>query len=299
MADRYKILYGDNDFEIRRECPSNYPLITAGKITVLDDAGNTLQAAASFTVPTATTLNGATTAGAESIVYTGQTWASGDLIQIGSAGEPAERRRIVTVNTTTKVITLDRYLDFAHATGGAIAAAFWTYSLDASGTDYANLERGTILWSTFTPEDAIPFTDEFVIVKQQAAPAAIASKFRVRFPHIASLAATFTTDEWEQYENDAADAVRWDFSNRGRDITRLVNSGSLDELYMLKTAYLLALGGGSEEWAGEIVRQHDAYQERFEMFIASPFWTDDDQDNVRDDEEDADAQAPYFSGRGL
>ncbi|MCP4640600.1 MAG: hypothetical protein GY851_09215 [bacterium] len=299
MAE-YSILYGDNDFELRREVPSNYVLITAAKCTVIDDGGTTLQAADSVTVPTATTLAAAITAGAiGGTMQASQPFVAGDLMQFGSAKEGFERRRIATYNSTSGAFTVTERFNSAFANGGAVSACWWTYSLDASGTGYDNLERGTVLWNTFTPEDAIPFTDEFVIINRQAAPAAIRSAFKTRFPHIYQAAADYDTQQWQQIEDDAADRVRVDFAAKGRDSTKMVDSANLEEPHMLMAAYLIVLGAGGEQWADELVRIRDDYNARVEMLIASPFWTDDDQDSVIDEYEDMDAQAPYFVGRGF
>lgn len=297
MAERYEILDGDSSFTLRRELPADMDVTTTAKVTVTSDAGTELQAAASCTFTAATTTSAAISAGDNTTTLPGSlAWLPDDLVEVGGSGEPLERRRIRSYNSSTGATEFTKRFNHAHASGVAVKACFWTYALDASGDDYTALERGTLLWDNFSG-DQIPFTDEFIIIDRHAAVAASESGFAELYPHFVALMPD-DPKAWDRQEKRGMEMLRWDFGARMRDIDKVADSGSIEELLYAKIAYTVAVTNG-DDWADEAARLLDYYNDRLEMFCAQPFWTDDDGDLVRDDGEDVPANAPFSFERGI
>jgi hypothetical protein len=67
---------------------------------------------------------------------------------------------------------------------------------------------------------------------------------------------------------------------------------------LLSLARLLAITDGGDDYEVEYERATKEYQSNFEMLCGMPLWTDDDQDEIRDDNEIQLARIPPLS-RGL
>jgi hypothetical protein len=288
----YEIMYEDSSFVLRRELPEIYGTTTTANITITDTGGDDMLAETAATIPTATTLSSASSAGAKTITVAAGTWEPDDLIRIADsdAGHP-ETRRVESFNSSTKIITLTERLQYAHSSAAAVNGRWITYTLDASTTATWSLGiEGSIYWSGFSTDDA-PLKNTFRVGKFQFAPDDLSGRFAMRYPHYYNALPEHSFDEF--YE-DALDDIVERFGKFGPDFMKLVSIREGRRLLMAQIAYLIAVGQG-DGWEYERDTSLNDIDRLFTQLRTSRNWYDEDEDDIRDDEEFYTANKPLPS----
>ncbi len=283
---RYQIPYGDAAFVLRRNFPDRWDVVTACKCSVYNQAGTALQAAASTTIYTATTLAAAASRGENTITVDAGAGnlAQGDLIRLTN---PKEIREVLSYNASTKVATVTERLDNDHANGSAVTPRWMTYELDASGSSYTSGLDLSIIWDTLDTDD-LPVTDEAEILKRTTRAGGLEEHFRVRYPHYYEV---LPSNTWDTYEDDSWNELRLIFLSRDRDIDKMISGANINELHMVQIAYMIAMAqdGG---WEAEIQMMDLLRTDLLDRFAAAQIWTDTDQDLVKEDSEVQSARRP-------
>lgn len=177
--------YGDSSYTFRLELPETWDIESITEVTLgLDSlSGEELLADEAATLYTATTLNGAVSAGGMSITLAGGADAvdEGDRLRIAaSASGPHEDVQCDYYDSSGKVVYLTRALNEDHATGAAVYGMFATDVVDLSGSDFT---LGLQLWATWTPDtDDRPIKDKFQIANVEYQASDFWNVFAVRFP---------------------------------------------------------------------------------------------------------------------
>ncbi len=283
MSVKHRVKYGYNANVLRAELPDDYDTITAAAITITKDAdGTDLLAATAATVYTATTLNGAVEAGADTVTVDSgaDNLAAGDLIRISSTSGGAETMRVTAYNATTKVATLDDYLLYDHESGAAVTARWLTYTLDASTTStWTSGLDFTIEWNPTS--DNQPWTEPGEILERTTGGAS-GTLFSVLYSHYDK---AIPSGKFNDYESAANEELRSLFLGRGVDIDKLVASYSIQPLIMAQMALFIA-ETGDDTWAGERAAMGKKRDDLLDSFTSSYQWIDKDQDLAVDDGEE-------------
>jgi hypothetical protein len=282
MSQDFRVLYGDATATIRRELPESFDSVTAGEITIYDTGGTELVAATAVTVPTATTLASAVTAGEKTCTVAGGTWEPGDILRIEDSNSgPPEDFEVESFNATSKVITSKERFQYAHANAAAVSARWVTYVWDVSTTaTYTNLLEGTFEWATWTPDNP-GITNSWVISKRELAVGGLEHEFANLYPHYY---AVVEDDAWGDFEQNAYIELEQNFAPYGQDFMNLISTRAAKRLLMVQIAYLIAWGQGSV-WESERTAMHTELDRLITLFKQQRNWFDTDQDLAREDEE--------------
>ena len=298
MSDN-QIKYGSSSWTLRLEMPPTWPIesISTVSLVVRDTAGTIKIAAANATLYTATTLNGALTAGSRSITLanTAGNVVEGDRLRIAaSVAGGSEDVEVESYNSTSKVATLKRSLYRNHTTGTAVYGMWASKgSLDfSSATGYP---AGLVVVAGWTPSTGgVEITDLYTISKNEFEGVNTIDRFRVRFPDF-YLAAE---DTIRDIELEAERQVRYDFLVRDLKMDRIVDRELIMPALLTMMAYLIALGRG-DQWAAERDNLFMIYEKETEKLFAMPIWVDEDQSQSKDVEEEVRYHSPVVYTRGV
>lgn len=238
------------------------------------------------------TLDSAATAGEATITLAATPTTaptSGDLIRIqASAAGPAEDVRVAAYNSSTRVVTLEEYLEHDHTAAAVVYGRWLTVTMDFSSSTFAAADRFVFEWLGFDTDD-IPFTEEAEVFRRKAAVGDLQGSFRAQYGGYYN---RINPEYWNDYESGAWDELHQIFKLRGRDINTLVASHNIKPLWLAQIAYMIAFSGGDEseqERAAMTVRRNDL----IDQYASSILWHDDDQDGAQEQDELSPAIRPW------
>ena len=295
MSDN-QIKYGTTSWTARLEMPPSWAIesISTVSLVVRTSSGTSISAAANATLYVATTLNGALSAGARTITLanTAGNVVEGDRLRIAaSAAGGAEDVEVESYNSTSKVATLKRSLYRDHTTGTAV------YGMWASkgSISFASIAVGTQVVCGWTPSTGeAEITVVYEIAKDEFRGVDAVQRFRVRFPDFYASAEDTITEIY----TEATKQVRYDFRVRDLDIDRVVDQELIMPALFTMMAYLIALGRG-DQWMQERDFLAAAYEKECEKLFAMPLWTDDNQDQIKDESDEVTYHTPVVFTRGV
>lgn len=291
-----QIPYSSSSVPIHFEFPAEWDtsLVTAVSLTITDRDGDTLMAADSATMYTATSLDGAVDRFADSIILDSGAGALvvGDMLRLyGSGG--SETVRVKGYNGTTYTATLEDVLDNEYADNDVVRAVFCNYTLDVSTV--ATFTAGLIMNFTWTPTGSgQPVTEQAQIAKS----ALDISGLERRFSRVYPRAYESFTDPVDRFADMAMEAelqIEQELLSRGLDIQRIANPDSISTVIMARMAYMWTLNG-DKEMEDERRVLGGEYEKQVGWLMNSPVWEDKDQDGIEDDGETTD-HVPVF-GKG-
>lgn len=278
------IQYNDSSFTLRFEYPAgwNAQSITGVNITITDVEGNSLLAATAATLYTATTLGAAASVGDSTITLASGASAvsPGDRLQIAaSTTGPTEDITAQSYNSTTRVITLERELRYAHTSAAAVKGLWCTYALSTSTT--TTWTKGLQVLIDWDPDtDDLPVRERGEVVISAYGPADFVERFRTIYP-----------DEYDAFVDNLNNLV--EEARRQLDTSLLSHGCLMDRIQdqSLLTPVLAALvrrliafsGGDRSEHEQDVANKE--YARLFDELTRLPIWADDDQDGIRDEEE--------------
>ncbi len=236
------------------------------------------------TLMTATTLSAAATAGESTITMTAVTSVvEGVTLRIAaSADGPHEDVVVQNVNTSTKVVELEEYLNFDHTTAAAVSGRFITYDLDASDTD--TFKSGLdmlIVWDLFDTDDPA-WREDAEILKREVGFGGLEKKFNTLYPHYHT---QIPAGEFDTYQTAAYDELRMLFEWKAqRDIDKLVNPDNLEPVLLRQIAYDIAYAG-DDAWEQERLAMKMERDDWLTRMSQALIWIDSDQDDIEDDSE--------------
>ena len=272
---------------------------TAGDAFHITDAYNTNDATGTWTemvsatVPTAMTQSGATVRLANTTTVSTPTYApkAGELWRVGSTAEGWDTMRVRSYDSSTKIITWEGRLKYAHATSGTIRPRFCSVAVDTSVTAWDNVNEVEIIWF---PIGGQPWTELREVAKWRPEFGGLGERFAVRWPryweHIPG-------GEWDRFEADARNNIKRELDARALDVGRVVDSEMLAEITQIEIARMIAYANG-DAFQSEREALDRLYGERFAILTKLPIWVDADQDKIMDTDEDSPAKQGGLS-RGL
>jgi hypothetical protein len=271
--------------------------ITGVTVGIKDTSANELLAATAATLYAGTTLGYSAEYGDSTISLAGgaANVSPGDDLQIASSADgPLENVRVKSYNSSTRVVTLDRDLLYAHASGAAVKGLFCTYALDTSTV--ATWTKGLQLVITWAPD-----TDDFALVERGEV-----ALYSADYPHIKGVFQSRFHNEYDLIELDfdtfceqGIKMVRRDMRKFNLEIDRLLDTENFEELYILAVR-VLALQGQGDSTLYEYEVATTAYKAEIDRVTTEVNWQDTDQDGVQDAEEvDAHSAASMMIERSL
>jgi hypothetical protein len=109
--------------------------------------------------------------------------------------------------------------------------------------------------------------------------------FAQRYPHYWPV----VERHWDTYQRSAFTELRMMFLANGRDIEKLVEPYSIEELWMAQVAYSVAWARGDSDEAERAAMQLRR-TELFDMFNRLPLWIDENQDGAEDEPDEVSPQ---------
>lgn len=287
-----QVLYNSAAYRLRFEYPPDWSAstVTSVKLTVTDTSATELLAATTCTQFTANTINGATSAGASSLILTTAVSYSpveGDLFTIAaSASGPSETVECLYYASATKTMTLKQDMRYAHATGTAIYGRFCYHDMVTTSTSTFTKALQMILsWQAYA-STALAYpavTERAEITSLTYGGNDMAGRFALLYPRenrvITANDALFT-----DYFAEAKKQLSIELRGRGLMMDRVVDQERLDPSLLTLTRYLVTLGGG-DDWETERNVALNEYARQFEILCSEPIWTDENLDGAQDDDE--------------
>lgn len=293
-----QIPYNDSAHELRLDFPAEWDPANVSAVTVAvkDEDGESLLSAQSATLYTATALNGAASAYAVEITLaTGAgDVAPGDRLVIdGVSG--TESVRVKGYNSSTKVVTLTTNLKYDHEDGANVYGTWATYDLDTSTV--ANYPAGLIVTLIWTPTGSGHITRQLAQIAVAVVDATgLEADFEILYPR-AYKAFTRPTNNFAAIVRNAELRLKQKLleGNPGFDYDRVVDQEAVKPLLMAQMAVLWVLNGDENKEDERRALEAD-YLALLEGFKQNPKWTDDDQDDKKDDEEVSDHETEFDIG---
>jgi hypothetical protein len=293
-----QIKYGDDAFVMRFEMPASWDVESITEVTIgIDRNATSLLDATAATLYTATTLNGAVvrTAGTVTIANDATAVVEGDRLRIAeSASGPAEDVEVHSYNSSTKVVTIKRELNDAHANGAAVYGMWASYDLDASDTDV--FVKGYVVEVTWTPDsDNQAYTERYVIGSSGYATTSLWRTVSKMWKSLWNEYSGYSQDDLNDVEEIIRSRFDSIFKNAGLDANRIVDKSQIDPGFALYGRMVLLEDGGDEK-----IREYEVAKTAFYLWFdelkKSPIWSDDDQDESQDETEIR-THTPYFLNR--
>ena len=278
------ITYANATQALRFEVPDSWdPIPTGVNIEVKDTNDTDILAATAATIGfTATTLNGALSVGDNSMIGTADIAASrGDRIRIAaSTTGPAEIVVCKHHNASTKTTTIESPLRYAHTSGAAVNAMWFTYSLDASDADDYPVNKELLInWIPNTDNAPVPQLARVVI-----------SGFDLQ-----GIEKEFSEIYRIEHENMAGDFNTY-YAQAKRHVTnrlklKEIKLGDVKDPELFRDAIIewmvyqvnKSTGGDSREMEAKAALA--AFNSEMGTLEDSKIWYDEDQDDVQDEGE--------------
>ena len=277
------ITYANATQALRFEVPDSWdPIPTGVNIEVKDTNNTDILAATAATIGfTATTLNGALSVGDNSMIGTADIAASpGDRIRIAaSTTGPAEIVVCKHHNASTKTTTFSP-LRYAHTTGAAVNAMWFTYSLDASDADDYPVNKELLInWIPNTDNALVPQLARVVIsgFDLQGIEKEFSEIYRIEHENMAG--------NFNAYYANAKRKVK----NKLRLKNKNLDDVKDPELYREPVIEWMVYQNNKSMGGDSRVTEAKAALEAFNAAMAtledSKIWYDEDQDDVQDEGE--------------
>ena len=291
-----QIQYGDDAALVRFDFPVEWDAanVSGLTLTVKDDAAAELLAADDMTLYDATTLLEDADQYTSSIVLaTGAgDVAPGDRLVIdGAAG--TETVIVKAYTAATRTAELESILLYDHAEGDNVYATWATYELDVSDTD--TFLKGLTMVFIFTPTGSGQVTrDEYQIAHAVVDLAGLEADFKAIYPR-AYDAFIRPTNKFAIMLRQAERMVKNELlaQNNALDYDRIVDQDMVAPVIMAKMAFLWTLNG-DENKEDEREALGNDYASQLAGLLNRTKWTDDDQDDAKDEEEISDNE-PIFN----
>ncbi len=270
---------------IRFEFPAEWDAesLTGLTLTINDNAGAELLAAANATLWTQTTISADADRFASTLTLaTGaDDLDAGDPILLcGIAGN--EIHRVKEYDSANLVPTLERILDNDHDSGDEIWGLFATRSVVT--TTVATYPAGKVVTFVWTPTGTgQPVTELYQIAVSALDIEGLQKRFSRLYPR-AYESFTKPINRLDDMVIEAELQVRQELLSRGFDIQRLVDSEIIAPVLMAKMAFLWTFDGDEQ-----IKDERDFYAQQYDTQIGVienlPVWIDQNQDGVDDEGE--------------
>lgn len=292
-----QVPYNNSAATLRLEYPPNWDAqtITGINIQITDREGTDLLAATAATLWTATTTAAAAAVGDQTITLTSATLVPGDVLEIAaSADGPQERVTVYNYNSSTKVATLARSLTKAHTSGTAVKGAFATYDLDTSTTaTWTKAKQLLIKWIPAGSDDFEVHELGEVSTSRLLIPD-FEQRFRALYAREARTVSQRKSEApFADLHSEAIEYLSVSLLSRGLLVERIQDVALAAPTVLTYARYLVNLDGG-DRYAAEITTSLSEHNRQFELLCNLPIWTDDDQDEIRDE-----AEIDDHSGRQL
>jgi hypothetical protein len=290
-----QLQYSNSAFELRLEFPSSWDVdnITGVTLRITNYAGTELLAASAATLwTTATTqLASAVSAHANQIVLEDSLGGAvpslntGDRIRILMSGAGQwEEVQVAAWDDIGKIATLDADLRWAHSEHAQIIGMFATYDLDLSNTDTWPLNEEVVLrW--LPDSDDLEITEIAQVSKFEFAFDGFEEQFKEIYPYEYK-AATVPEHRLPALLNVAYRQTKSELATRFLNIDRVVDQSLLYDVLMAKIRHIMLTTGDSRyDTAPQAEQAFSEWQRHFETLAGLPIWSDDDQDEIKDDDE--------------
>ena len=273
--------------------------ITGVNITVNNTAGTELLAADATTLFTATTLDAATTVGADNVSLTAVTGATeGRPYYIPSSSSGKSEHLVCRyVDTSGKNVYVERELRAAHASGAAFKGTYCTYDLDTSTVaDFTTTGANSQLVIIWTPvgSDDLPIYERAEVAISDYQASDFESRFEMLYPREHQVIKA-KTQPMADYYDESREQLRIALRSRGFQMNRAVDQSLLTPALLAHTRYLVTLSGG-DKWVGEREAAMGEYVRQFETLCSESLWIDMDQDLIEDADEIDDYSAQQMLG---
>ena len=285
------IEYNNAAYTMRFEIPPTWAIDSITEITIqIADMGATeLLAATATTLYTATTLDAAATVGDSTITLASEASAvvPGDVLHIAaSAAGPDEDTTVQSYNSSTRVVTLQRELRYAHSSGTAVRGLWVTYDLDTSTV--ATWIKGLQVLITWDPDtDDIPMTNSSEVVVKAVSFPNFNERFRINYPGEYDA----FVDTLEQKLVEAVKQIQPTLLSRGIVLDRSTDTESLTPLLCASVRRMIMYASGDKKETEREVANSE-YNRLLDEYCKSVIWSDDDQDGIQDDDE-VDDHSPW------
>lgn len=291
-----QVQYGEDSVSIRFDFPSEWDPVnlSALTLTVKNDAGTELLAEDAMTLYTATSLLEDADQYTSSIVLaTGAgSLEAGDLMWIDGASG-GEIVRIKSYVAATRTAELEDILQYDHSADDGVYATWATYALDVSDT--TTFPKGLTTVFIFTPTGTGQVTrDEYQISHAVVDVSGLEGTFKIIYPR-AYHAFTSPANNFDIYRAEAERQIKNELlsQNNAFDYDRIVDQDMIAPVVMAKMALLWTLNGDVEKEDERKVLSAD-YASQMAYLLNRTKWTDDDQDDAKDEEEISDNE-PIFN----
>ena len=293
------IPYGEASVPLVKHVPGDFGDLSGvtPKIAVATVSGGALLAETStgVAVYAGTTLNAAIVRGDTqfSVVdATAPALAVGRLYRVrDSATDRAEDVELVNfeVSGTDRICEVRERFEYSHASGAAVTGRYITKTLDVSTVaTWAKLFECLIIWSNLGAVGG-KLTDVRTIRTKIAQFGGLLAMFEKLYPQLTEVIPGGT---FEDYVDAAHRAWRRRFFERDRKFDALVDVTDVSDLMLAEICRRITSGKPDlTELAKEFRFEGDRL---FESFVASSFWADLDDDNVRSEAEYQKAILPPF-----
>jgi hypothetical protein len=288
--------YNDASQSLRFDCPSAWATTTTLTITIKDNAGSDLLAAASAVLGfTADTTAAAASAGDSTIILTTGVSAmtGGYKFRLSKANDHSEDVECKSYVAATKVVTLARPLAWDHATGSAVNALFFTYALSTSTVATWTAGREVLIIWTPTSGDDNAYTELARVVKHSMATSDLVSKFGTLYPNEFRLA----QDRMTILEREASLYTDIRLQAKRRRLADAIDQAAFEPCILDRMAWLVHLEGGEAS-----VTERELFKVKFEddfsLLCEQPIWFDADQGLDQEEEEVSTAGDFNLGARG-
>jgi hypothetical protein len=263
------------------------------KIQIEDNSGTELLAAASVTLTTTlNTISGATSIGDNSVTLTNapaSAFSVGDRFVVAkSATGPYETVEMLYYNSSTKVMTLTKPMNYAHSASSGIHALTARYTLDT--TTVATWTLGlecTINWIPLGKEQ-LRLSQRGEVVNFTFDLQGLESTFAKLYPQEYRMIET----EFSTFATEAINRTKRNILSIGKDADRLRDPQILLSPIMEYICYLANKSSATDSRLTEMGSALTEYNRLMNEIKESPVWFDDDQDDVLDEQEEGPIYAP-------
>ena len=213
-------------------------------------------------------------------ISSGYTPKQGDAVRVGNASIGYQNCKVASYAVATTTITIDQFLKWDMPAGIEVHWRDMSYTIDASTTAWADVDRVEIVWAPDT--DDSDYTELWDVLKRQSAGAGLEQSFAVFFKRYY---ANIAQNTFVEYEKRARDRLYNLFESRQRNMDKVVDSSLLDDLVMTEIAILICLAGGTD-FDDELVKLKADKSEQLAIIDGLEVWVDKDEDTVADDGEE-------------
>ncbi len=279
-----QIRYNNASNVLLFEYPEEWTTVSALTLTITDDVGTELLAADSATLYTATTLDAAASAFADTVTLVSGAGVlePGYPIEIaGVAGN--ERHRVKEYSSTTRIVSLEGMLEEAHAAADAVTGRYGLITVDTTTT--SDFPKGIVLTLLWTPTGTgVAATTELAQVSvSQVDLVGLERRFSRLYPR-AFEAYTKPINRMADMLKEAELQVAQELLVDNLDMQRIIDQDVVAPAIMGKLAYMWTFNG-DEQIEDERAFLGTEYDKQINILKSLPIWIDHDQDLIEDDGE--------------